>query len=105
MTNPHNLYTFNFLIYIILSHFLLLSFPPKSHASSHSKMGIHELSKVVGDKAPAAVKENDIKNYFGVARFLPLALSLSLTLSLVSSLPHSAPLASFLFRWAFSLIL
>ncbi|XP_076448888.1 flap endonuclease 1-like [Babylonia areolata] len=28
-------------------------------------MGIHGLSKVLGDYAPASLKENDIKNYFG----------------------------------------
>lgn len=28
-------------------------------------MGIHELSKVIGDKAPTAVKENEMKNLFG----------------------------------------
>lgn len=28
-------------------------------------MGIHGLSKVIGDHAPSASKENEIKNYFG----------------------------------------
>ena len=28
-------------------------------------MGIHQLSKVIGDTAETAVKENEIKNYFG----------------------------------------
>ncbi|KAJ3018868.1 Elongation of fatty acids protein 2 [Thoreauomyces humboldtii] len=28
-------------------------------------MGIHGLTKVLGDNAPACIKENDIKNYFG----------------------------------------
>ena len=28
-------------------------------------MGIHGLSKVIGDHAPSAIKENDIKNLFG----------------------------------------
>ena len=28
-------------------------------------MGIHGLSKVLGDYAPSSLKENDIKNYFG----------------------------------------
>jgi len=28
-------------------------------------MGIHGLAKVIGDFAPSAVKENEIKNYFG----------------------------------------
>lgn len=28
-------------------------------------MGIHGLSKVIADHAPAAIKEQDIKNYFG----------------------------------------
>ena len=28
-------------------------------------MGIHGLTKVIGDYAPSAVKENEIKNYFG----------------------------------------
>ena len=29
-------------------------------------MGIQGLSKVIGDNAPGAVKENEIKNYFGL---------------------------------------
>jgi flap endonuclease-1 len=28
-------------------------------------MGIHGLSKVIGDQAPKAIKSNEIKNYFG----------------------------------------
>jgi flap endonuclease-1 len=28
-------------------------------------MGIHGLSKVLGDYAPSSMKENEIKNYFG----------------------------------------
>lgn len=28
-------------------------------------MGIHGLTKVIADNAPNAIKENDIKNYFG----------------------------------------
>lgn len=28
-------------------------------------MGIHGLSKVIGDNAKEAIKEDDIKNYFG----------------------------------------
>jgi hypothetical protein len=28
-------------------------------------MGIHGLSKLIGDNASTAVKENDIANYFG----------------------------------------
>ncbi|XP_065064849.1 flap endonuclease 1-like [Rhopilema esculentum] len=28
-------------------------------------MGIHQLSKLLGDNAPSAMKENEIKNYFG----------------------------------------
>lgn len=28
-------------------------------------MGIHGLSKVIGDHAPSGSKENEIKNYFG----------------------------------------
>ena len=28
-------------------------------------MGIHDLSKVIADKAPEAVKENEMKNLFG----------------------------------------
>jgi flap endonuclease-1 len=28
-------------------------------------MGIHNLSKVIGDHAPGAVKEHEIKSYFG----------------------------------------
>ncbi len=29
-------------------------------------MGIHGLSKLIGDVAPASTKENEIKNYFGL---------------------------------------
>jgi hypothetical protein len=28
-------------------------------------MGIHDLSKVIADKAPESVKENEMKNLFG----------------------------------------
>jgi len=28
-------------------------------------MGIHGLSKVIGDYAPSAIKENEMKTYFG----------------------------------------
>lgn len=28
-------------------------------------MGIHGLMKLIGDYAPSAIKENDIKSYFG----------------------------------------
>ena len=28
-------------------------------------MGIHGLTKLLGDFAPSAMKENEIKNYFG----------------------------------------
>lgn len=28
-------------------------------------MGIHGLAKLIADQAPAAIKEQDIKNYFG----------------------------------------
>ena len=32
-------------------------------------MGIHGLSKVIGDHAPSGSKENEIKNYFGKSIF------------------------------------
>lgn len=32
-------------------------------------MGIHGLSKVIGDHAPSGSKENEIKNYFGKWEF------------------------------------
>ena len=32
-------------------------------------MGIHGLSKVIGDHAPSGSKENEIKNYFGMWEF------------------------------------
>ena len=39
-------------------------------------MGIQGLSKVIGDYAPSAVKENEIKNYFGMFfSFLPATIS------------------------------
>ena len=28
-------------------------------------MGIHGLTKLLGDNAPSCMKENEIKNYFG----------------------------------------
>jgi hypothetical protein len=28
-------------------------------------MGITNLAKLIGDNAPASIKENEIKNYFG----------------------------------------
>ena len=33
-------------------------------------MGIQGLSKVIGDYAPSAVKENEIKNYFGEVQYV-----------------------------------
>lgn len=36
-----------------------------SFSVSTSQMGIQGLSKLIGDYAPSAVKENEIKNYFG----------------------------------------
>eukprot|EP00727_Mastigamoeba_balamuthi_P008212 m51a1_g4011 putative flap endonuclease-1 (388) ;mRNA; r:556941-558485 len=39
-------------------------------------MGIHELSKVVGDESPAAIKENAIKNYFGRRVAIDASMSL-----------------------------
>lgn len=33
----------------------------------HAAMGITGLSKLIADVAPAAVKENEMKNYFGEA--------------------------------------
>lgn len=30
-------------------------------------MGIHGLAKLIADHAPSAIKEQDIKNYFGKA--------------------------------------
>jgi len=32
---------------------------------STKNMGIHGLSKLLGDIAPSGMKENEIKNYFG----------------------------------------
>eukprot|EP00124_Ichthyophonus_hoferi_P004418 Ihof_evm5s483 gene=Ihof_evmTU5s483 len=29
------------------------------------RMGIHGLTKLIGDNAPGGLKESDIKNYFG----------------------------------------
>ena len=37
----------------------------RSFSVSAKAMGIHGLSKVLGDYAPSSLKENDIKNYFG----------------------------------------
>ena len=35
------------------------------HCFFSLRMGIHGLSKVIGDHAPSGSKENEIKNYFG----------------------------------------
>jgi hypothetical protein len=32
-------------------------------------MGIKGLTQVIGDSAPAAIKENEIKNYFGILQY------------------------------------
>ncbi len=32
-------------------------------------MGIHGLAKLIADHAPSAIKEQDIKNYFGNASY------------------------------------
>ena len=45
-------------------------------------MGIHGLSKVIGDNAPAATKEQEIKNYFGMYLFGSARGDDSLTTSL-----------------------
>lgn len=34
-------------------------------------MGILGLSKLIADMAPGAIKESEIKNYFGMFAFLP----------------------------------
>ena len=39
-------------------------------------MGIHGLSRVIGDHAPEAIKEHEIKNYFG--RKIAIDASMSL---------------------------
>ena len=33
------------------------------------KMGIHGLTKLLADNAPSAMKENEMKNYFGELTF------------------------------------
>ncbi|KAK6293216.1 hypothetical protein J4Q44_G00367170 [Coregonus suidteri] len=35
------------------------------NSREHSTMGIHGLAKLIADQAPSAIKEQDIKNYFG----------------------------------------
>lgn len=41
----------------------------------HKTMGIHGLAKLIADQAPGAIKEQDIKNYFGnYDRFLSLPI-------------------------------
>lgn len=39
-------------------------------------MGIKDLSKVIGDYAPKAMKENDIKSYFGRKVAIDASMSL-----------------------------
>ena len=38
---------------------------PNSYTQVVKTMGIHGLTKVLGDNAPSSMKENEIKNYFG----------------------------------------
>jgi hypothetical protein len=42
-----------------------LRFSASAFHTSAIAMGIHGLSKVIGDNAKDAIKEDDIKNYFG----------------------------------------
>lgn len=70
------------IINFTLSSDLILNFVPKSLAGKARTnweqrwqvdkwtMGIQGLMKLIGDYAPSAVKDNDIKNYFGKEYFL-----------------------------------
>lgn len=48
-------------------------------------MGIKHLSQVIGDEAPGAVKENQIKNYFG--RKIAIDASMSMYQFLIAVRP------------------
>ena len=37
----------------------------ETERTNGQNMGIHGLMKLIGDYAPSAMKENDIKTYFG----------------------------------------
>ena len=54
-----------FCIYLKSEHNIGIVKYFKSYYRSED-MGIQGLSKVIGDYAPSAVKENEIKNYFGM---------------------------------------
>jgi flap endonuclease-1 len=50
-------------------------------------MGIHQLTKVLGDNAAGSIKENEIKNYFG--RKIAIDASMSLYQFLIAVRPDS----------------
>lgn len=66
-----------------------------SYTQSTVTMGIHGLAKLIADQAPSAIKEHDIKSYFGdfllfhcsKDAFLTTSPCLSLLLTDVSSSP------------------
>lgn len=50
-------------------------------------MGIHQLTKVIGDNAPNSIKDNSIKNYFG--RKIAIDASMCLYQFLIAARPDS----------------
>lgn len=54
-------------------------------------MGIKDLSKLIADQAPSAIKENEIKNYFGACLFFPTLTCLSCPFIFSSSLSRLPP--------------
>ena len=61
----------------------------KGNQKQQGGMGIQGLSKVIGDYAPSAVKENEIKNYFGESRS-NTGLKFNLSLSRNSHTPSQS---------------
>jgi len=58
LKSPSNFHPCKFISYRILSINLF-------NRRSQFRMGIHGLTKLLGDQAPNSMKENEIKNYFG----------------------------------------
>ena len=52
-------------IFDILNTLYLFLFQNSLHSIREEAMGIHTLAKLIADQAPGAIKEGEIKNYFG----------------------------------------
>ena len=56
--------------------FVLKAFGGKKTKLNGTNMGIKDLSKLIADAAPFAIKENEIKNYFGRKVAIDASMSL-----------------------------